>query len=135
MTPHAIWNILNLIASIIPARHHRHYKKFFTVLPLPAIIVNNSGILIDANVKFCKMLGYERKEIKGTRFMRYVHPMDGEHTVAGMTILTSGGVVEGFNNRYITKEGRIVKITWSACAANGFGAIAVVTKFEMVSGL
>lgn len=55
---------------------NRHYRLLFKAIPEPALIVSAVGVILDANLEACNVLGYEREELLGRNFSVLLGPSD-----------------------------------------------------------
>ena len=60
------------------------------------------------------ILGYKVDELIDSSFLELVHPEDRENTIREMQKLSTGGIVNYFENRYQHKDGRYIVLGWSA---------------------
>lgn len=76
-----------------------------------AIIDAHSGELIEANKKYCYMLGYTYDEIKTKDIASLTHPDDLDNTLLNIKKLNEGQITEYFTEkRCLTKSGKIIWI-------------------------
>lgn len=74
-----------------------------------AIIDACTGDLVEANTKYCEMLGYTYDEIKAKGIANLTHPDDLDHTLLNIKKLNEGQIKEYFSEkRCITKSGKII---------------------------
>lgn len=68
-----------------------------------------SGNFIDANDKFCEIIGYTQEEIKAMNFMMITHPDDLQMDLNNMERLRNGEINQySMEKRYIDKSGKII---------------------------
>jgi PAS domain S-box-containing protein len=77
-------------------------------------IASEKGYFIKASPSWSKLLGYSIQELTSQPFINFIHPDDLEQTVLEMESLNSGALSVNFENRYITKNGKIVRINWNS---------------------
>lgn len=77
-------------------------------------IASEKGYFIKASPSWSKLLGYSIQELTSQPFINFIHPDDLEQTVLEMEALNSGALSVNFENRYITKNGEIVRINWNS---------------------
>ena len=87
--------------------------KFKSIFEQAAIgiahIDSNSSTFIEANERFCQMLGYETNEISKMDYMMITHPNDLENDFKKMRLLKRGVIREfGLEKRFFHKDGNIV---------------------------
>ncbi|WP_244288497.1 PAS domain S-box protein [Leptospira dzoumogneensis] len=97
-------------AEIVSRRVADEERKALIELSSEIILSLDSNCLIRrTNSAFQRILGYERKYIKNRSLLEFLHPDDAEFTKQKI----SSGSKEGFENRYITKDGKIRYINWN----------------------
>jgi len=68
-----------------------------------------TGTFIDANDKFCEIIGYTQDEIKSMNFMMITHPDDLQADLDKMEQLRNGTINQySMEKRYINKSGEII---------------------------
>ena len=100
-------------------RAERSLKKseelFRTVFEQAAVGIcycSLGGRLLRANDKFCRILGYTKKEIENISFKKITHPDDIESDIANVSRLLAGqGTQYSAQKRYINKQGDILWIS------------------------
>ncbi len=77
--------------------------------------------ILDYDMKFVrispqwgKCLGWSEQELLGHQLMEFVHPDDKENDLDAIDILTSEGVIMGYENRLFQKDGTIRWFAWNA---------------------
>lgn len=92
----------------------------FESLPLGALIFTvPEGLILRSNPLFCKYLGCNESEIKGLPITGMLHPDDVVRTTqANQAVAESmenpNKWIHTFENRWLTKTGEYVWITWRA---------------------
>lgn len=92
------------------ARSESLFKSIFEHAGL-GITHNNSndGSYIDANDKFCELIGYSKDEIKSMDFMTITHPEDLQADLDYMQRLKNGEINQfSMEKRYFDKNGKII---------------------------
>lgn len=84
-------------------------KLTFDCAPVGIAFVDPTGVLIDVNPAFCRMLGYARGELCGRTFQQFTHPED----VAPNQLLLDklgAGDIPGYRiqKRYLRSSGDVV---------------------------
>jgi PAS domain S-box-containing protein len=77
-------------------------------------IASDEGYFIKASPSWSKLLGYSMEELTTQPFTNFVHPDDLQGTYEEMGTLNDGALSVNFENRYITKSGKIVFINWNS---------------------
>ncbi|MCC5938796.1 MAG: PAS domain S-box protein [Lunatimonas sp.] len=91
-------------------------------------IADYDGYFIRINASACHMLEYTEEEITSRPFFDFVHPDDLAKTHTEFKRLTTDTSPIVFENRYITKSGKTIWLTWSSTALPGEGVIYTVGK-------
>lgn len=128
----AYWGLidtgLSILKKVVPvfltnSRKERFFDKANTMF----LVSSQEGIIMDLNDCFANTLGYDRKALKGTPFMRLVHPDDHLKTAQAMEELAIGSYISwSFANRYRHSNGKYVTIEWSATKNGEIYAVARV---------
>jgi PAS domain S-box-containing protein len=58
--------------------------------------------------------GYQPKELQGKSYSTFIYPEDQQITEQAAEKIMSGATVTNFDNRYVTKSGEIIPMSWSA---------------------
>jgi len=68
-----------------------------------------NGTFIDANEKFCELIGYSQEEIKNMNFMMITHPDDLQPDLDSMERLRKGEIKQfSMEKRYFNKNGKVI---------------------------
>lgn len=81
------------------------------------LIADFNGTIRNVNKGWESILGFNKDKLIGSNFLDYVHPADKQNTLSEMENLKKGMVSNGFENRYIDKNGNIRILVWSAAAS------------------
>lgn len=77
-------------------------------------VVNESGTFITVTGACETIFGYAPEEIVGRQMMDLIYEPDRQATLVAVEHLMSGKLQYDFENRYVRKDGRVVRIMWSA---------------------
>lgn len=88
--------------------------KILDLLLDAVCVVDAAGNYVYLNAAFERIFGYTPGEMVGRPMMDLVHPEDRERTRQTVAGVLAGELREGFENRYIRKDGRVVDIMWNA---------------------
>lgn len=80
------------------------------------VICKFDGNLVRANPYFHKLLGYPERDLLGKSLVERIHPEDRETTIKELAHLGQGGTIHDYVNRYMTKNGEIVHLMWTAAS-------------------
>ncbi len=84
----------------------------FNTIPDILCLSDFKGRFLKMNKAGCELLGYSEEEILYHSFSEFVHPADKNITVSEIDRLERGETTFGFENRYLTKDGNIVWLSW-----------------------
>lgn len=74
------------------------------------------------------LLGYSENELLSKKFIEFVHPEDQEKTLNLLSNLFRGNSYQYLENRFITKQGQAVWLSWSAKSNEEEGTVYAVAK-------
>lgn len=77
-------------------------------------IVDKEGRFISISGACERIFGYRPEEMIGRPMIEFVHPDDRDRTLQAVDRIEAGYLQRDFVNRYIRKDGSIVRIMWSA---------------------
>jgi PAS domain S-box-containing protein len=95
-------------------RELRDLDIFFNLSVDLQCIANDQGYFEKVSPSWCKLLGYSTEQLTTQPFTNFVHPDDLENTYKEMDQLNHGKLSVNFINRYITKDGKEVYISWNS---------------------
>jgi PAS domain S-box-containing protein len=78
------------------------------------MVSDRNGVIRAVNPAWTQRLGWREDELVGAPFTNFLHPDDIAQTLAIRGTLLDGAVLERFCNRYLTKSGDIVWLSWTA---------------------
>ncbi len=87
---------------------------FFDISPDLFCIAGYDGYFKRINPAVSKLLGYDEDELFKTPINEFVHPEDQELTAKARKELTKKNPLLNFENRYITKSGETVWLSWTS---------------------
>ncbi|WP_051935712.1 PAS domain-containing protein [Salegentibacter sp. Hel_I_6] len=77
-------------------------------------VIDAEGHFVEINKAAENILGYSVKELIGKAFMNLVFPEDVEITEKAAIDIMNGIPMTNFENRYVSRNGEIIPLTWSA---------------------
>lgn len=77
-------------------------------------IVDTDGRFVYLSAASDHIFGYTAAEMLGKPMLELIHPEDRERTEAMARQISEGQPMNGFENRYIRKDGSIAHVRWSA---------------------
>jgi PAS domain S-box-containing protein len=89
-------------------------EYFFEVAPDLLCIAGFDGYFKKINPAVCKVLGYSEEELFVSPINDFIHPDDRERTAEKRRALLLGRSLLNFENRYLTKDGAIVWLSWTS---------------------
>jgi PAS domain S-box-containing protein len=112
--------IQDITKSIISSRELDH---FFNVSIDLQCIANSEGYFVKVSPSWTKVLGYSEKELLSTPYINFVHSDDRKNTAKEAKHLINDYQTLNFENRYITKSGEPVVLSWNATTDSMTGLI------------
>ena len=88
-------------------------ERFFEINSMQCI-VGFDGYFKRVNPAFSEILGFSHEELLAEPFLNFVHPEDRAVTIAELKNLIAGKTTVSFENRYLTKNGNICWLLWTA---------------------
>ncbi|HSP12156.1 MAG TPA: PAS domain-containing sensor histidine kinase [Salegentibacter sp.] len=89
-------------------------ELFFSLSHDFLCIAGFDGYFRKINPAFIKVMGYTREELFSHPIRHFVHPLDKEKTAETRAKILEGIPLVHFQNRYITKSGEIIWLTWTS---------------------
>lgn len=87
--------------------------RIYESAPDGIIVAGFDGYFKKVNPAMCEMLGYSEIELLSTPFLDFVQPDDRQRTLQFYEEVNAGAEKTHFENRYITKHGRVIWLSWS----------------------
>lgn len=103
-------------------------SHFYQAIPDILCLVDFQGRFLKINNAGCELLGYSEEEILYHTCEKFVHPEDHEISFREISKLEKGKKTFKFENRYITKNGEIIWLSWMGNAAIEEGLIYATAK-------
>jgi PAS domain S-box-containing protein len=88
--------------------------NFFRLSQDLICIATLEGRFIKTSDSFTNLLGFSKEELQKIPFIDLIHPEDLESTYNIMEVLSKGGSVVDFQNRYRNKDGNYLILSWKA---------------------
>ncbi|TVP48983.1 MAG: PAS domain S-box protein [Mongoliibacter sp.] len=89
-------------------------EVFFDISPDLFCIAGYDGYFKRINSAVSKLLGYDESELFNSPINDFVHPEDKELTAKARKELTKKNPLLNFENRYLTKTGEVVWLSWTS---------------------
>jgi len=103
-------------------------EYFFEVVPDLLCIAGFDGYFKKINPAVCKVLGYSEGELFASPISDFIHPDDKERTAEKRAALLQGRSLLNFENRYITKDGAVVWLSWTSVPIQKDGLVFAIAK-------
>jgi len=103
-------------------------NQIFSTAPDVICIAGMDGFFKRINPAACTLLEYSEEELLAKSFIDLIHPDDRHCHRKEVSRLPDGKITEYFENRYITKSGRIVWLAWTSTPVPEEGLIYAVAK-------
>jgi len=101
---------------------------FFEVAPDLFCIAGFDGYFKKINPAVCKTLGYSEKELFASPINDFIHPEDRLRTIEKHQALLEGRSLLNFENRYLTKDGTVVWLSWTSVPIKKDSLIFAIAK-------
>lgn len=89
-------------------------EQLFEALPNIIGVSDFKGEIIKVNKAGSDLLEFDEDEMVGKSLFDFIHPDDHERSAEEMVKLSKGESVFKFENRYITKSGKILWLSWQS---------------------
>lgn len=104
------------------------YGRFFDLSPDLLCIAGFDGYFKKINPAVSKLLGYSMEELYARPINSFVHPDDQSITSQVREELTKAKPLNHFENRYITKGGEVVWLSWTSLPVNSDRLVFAIAK-------
>ncbi len=91
-------------------------------------IAGDDGFFKKINPSFTEVLGYSENELLDRPFASLIHPEDVDQTSREIQKLVAGGKIISFINRFKTKKGNYVHLSWNADIDKDSGNMFAVAR-------
>lgn len=103
-------------------------EQFFEMSPDLLCIAGFDGYFKRINPSVSKLLGYTMEELYARPINDFVYHEDKEITTRVRKALTDNTTLLNFENRYVTKKGEIVWLSWTSFPMEGDQVIFAIAK-------
>ena len=100
--------------NILNTASHDIFKHFFDLSPDLLCIAGFDGYFKKINPSVSKLLGYTEEELFSKPISEFIYIDDRNITAAHRNELTKNGLLQNFENRYVSKTGEIVWLAWTS---------------------
>jgi len=87
-------------------------KQVYNTIPDILCVMDFSGRFLKINEAGCDLLGFSLDEIKYESLQKFIHPEDQEKVANELKKLGEGKINYQFENRFITKNEKIIWLNW-----------------------
>lgn len=91
-------------------------------------IAGFDGYFKKVNPALCKLLGFSENELLSKPINSFVHPDDQEGTQKRRIFIQSGKPLLNFENRYVSKSGQTVWLSWTSMPLNDKELVYAIAK-------
>ncbi len=104
----------HLSAEIKRKQLEQELSRVFSIAPDIISIVGTDGYFKKINPALTEMLGYTEQELLSVPYIEFVHPDDREETIREQNSFLNGDLSFLYENRWLTKTGKYIWISWTA---------------------
>lgn len=102
----------------------REVENFFELSADLQCIANMDGYFVKVSPSWTRLLGYTEDELLNQPFVNFVHPEDKNKTADEVSdIKSKKKAIYNFENRYIKKNGEVVRLSWNSSIDDVTGLI------------
>ncbi|MCL5129398.1 PAS domain-containing sensor histidine kinase [Algibacter sp. L4_22] len=91
-----------------------HLDPFFELSMDCLCIANYEGYFLKINPAFVELLGYSEAELNSKLISDFIYEEDKERTASNRNNLKNNKPLINFENRYVSKSGKIIWLHWTA---------------------
>lgn len=109
---------------------HNKYslERFFSLSPDIICIAGFDGYFKKINPALSNLLGYSKEELLKTPIQNFIYEDDILPTIISIQALKNNTPLVNFQNRYITKSGKIVWLSWSSIPEEREDVVYAIAK-------
>jgi PAS domain S-box-containing protein len=105
-----------------------NFERFFELTTDLVCIASFDGYFKKVNSAVSKTLGYSIQELYSKPINDFIHPDDQKVTSSTRENLTKANDLHYFENRYLTKKGKIVWLSWTSIPSEEDKVIFAIAK-------
>ena len=91
-------------------------------------IANFEGYFVDINPGFVSLLGYSKEELMSKKISEFIYAEDREPTAQKRQKLLENVPLVNFENRYVSKSGKLVWLHWTSVPLSEQGLVYAIAK-------
>ena len=103
-------------------------ELFFEHSPDLICVAGFDGYFRKINSAVCKTLGYTEEELFSKPINSFIYSEDKQVTASRRENILAGDVLTNFDNRYVTKTGELIWLTWTSVPIPGKDVIFAIAK-------
>ncbi|WP_333878698.1 sensor histidine kinase [Flavobacterium sp.] len=103
-------------------------EVFFDISADLFFIAGYDGYFKKVNPAVCHLLGYTEAELLAQPINTFIHPDDLERTAQARESVKKGNPLLYFENRYLTKSGDVVWLSWTSTPHQAHGLVYAIAK-------
>ncbi|WP_293879816.1 PAS domain S-box protein [Sphingobacterium sp. UBA1498] len=104
------------------------YRNVFNISSDPLCIVGFDGYIKKCNTAFDLLMGYQKPYLYTTAIFELIYPDDQARAAEALSLLISGQLTDRFSGRFLTAQGEVKWLQWSATVAAESKTIVAVGK-------
>ncbi|WP_293887177.1 MULTISPECIES: PAS domain S-box protein [unclassified Sphingobacterium] len=104
------------------------YRTIFNISSDPLCIVGFDGYIKKCNNAFAHLMGYQKTHLYATPIFDFIYLDDRSRAAEALSLLIRGHLTERFSGRFLTAQGEIKWLQWSATVAAESKTIVAVGK-------
>ncbi|WKK75999.1 PAS domain-containing sensor histidine kinase [Marivirga salinae] len=105
-----------------------NYERYFELTPDLVCIAGYDGYFKKINQAVVNTLGYSFEELYASPIFSFIHPEDEKVTSIHRQELIKSNSLHNFENRYITKSGKIIWLAWTSIPSDEDQTIFAIAK-------
>lgn len=104
------------------------FRRFFDISPDLLCIAGFDGYFKKVNRSVSALLGFTDEELLSTPINEFIYPEDRDTTANVRKYLTKNSTLQNFENRYVTKSGEIVWLSWTSMPVSDEKLVFAIAK-------
>lgn len=112
----------------MPYRDQFNFDDLFDLTEDLICIISNDGYFRRVNPKVCQTLGYSAEELYALPVDSFIHPDDLPYTEEGRRHLRSNKPLIEFENRYVSRQGETIWLSWTSIPVLNTGVIFAIGR-------
>ncbi|MGV3640010.1 MAG: PAS domain S-box protein [Adhaeribacter sp.] len=105
-----------------------NFERYFDLSPDLLCIAGFDGYFRRVNPAVSKLLGYSMEELLARPIHEFIFPEDRERTASNRQNILQGTPLLNFENRYVTKGGEVVWLSWTSMPVDSDQIVYAIAK-------